>query len=397
MRLDGRSFVAVTAVAIGLLYMACFGAIAQDWWPLHVAGSLVKHGQWDQVYLPANATTLFDVTPAFIRAADGELANAVDRNALTAYLSPPPVAVLFVPLAGHWQLSLIGFRLLLVGFILAAVVLAMRGEPARAHLWAVALVAISPLIAYAVYVGQTAACFLVASTMATIRPTRARDWLGGLALGFVMLTKATPLLLAVAICVAGRKRLGLIAIGSALAVSLATWPWTGVEAWRLFVEAAQRLSHAVITDWPSLSIEATVLRVTRHQADFAWLTPSRIEWIAIWSLRLPLLALAAWTAWRRRLRGAGAMCAVCVGWLAATPILWLSYMLALFPFAVNRSLRRTTILTLLLSGSVLLAESRAAPLVVGIIGSALWLMAAVVLLLNASHQPAVAESTDMDL
>jgi hypothetical protein len=227
---------------------------------------------------------------------------------------------------------------------------------------------------YCIFMGQTAGCFLIASTMACLPSTRPRDWFGGLALGVVILTKATPLAIAVALCLIGRKRLGFIALGSAAAMCVLTWPWTGAEPWSRFYSVARQLTHLVALDWNSLSLDAFVLRLSRQTAESGRYIATSGESAIIWCIRAPMLMVAAWNLWRLR-RTRAATLGIWLTWLALTPMLWTYYLLALFPFSVLPNTVLTAITGALLSASVLLAWAYVPPLWSGTVGVTAWIAA----------------------
>lgn len=369
--LDGAPFLVLTTLAIAFAYLAIRGPLGQDWWPLQIAGTLVHEHRWDAVYYPPAGDF---VSPRFREVAATVSGNS-DLTTLTAYLSTPPVAVLFAPLAGHPRVSLALLRLLMAGGMIGALFLAMQAQPERAHLWAWSAVALAPVMAYSLFVGQTAPCFLMASTMAALPRTRGRDWFGGLALGLTILTKATPLAIAVGLFLIGRRRLAVIAVASATLVSVGALPWTGLRPWADFYAVAQRIPDLIAVDWNSLSVDALVLRITRHLDGGIRLTPTQVERTAILACRLPLLGWALWVGWRRR---AGA--AVWIAWLVATPILWTYYLLALFPCVPQRTPAGTLVLGALLSASVAMQWAGVPSFLVGIAGSVMWLAAAAVFL-----------------
>lgn len=360
-RTADRATLAFLILAILLGYAAFFGPLGQDWFPLHIAGSLARQGDWSAVYLPAEAQSLFDVSPAFRATARAEVpANAFDPRVVTAYLSPPPAAVLMMPLAGHWRISLLLFRLLIAGAMLGAIGLAWRVD---ARPWTAAALGVAPLLAYTVYLGQTSGLLLVPAVIAVLPPTKARDTAGGLALGLVVLTKATPLIAVVGLFALGRRRLALIAVGAAAVVTLAAWPWTGVEPWLAFWHSASRLSGVVINAWANVSVDAGVVRLSVPASDWQWWTLTSGQQAVAWSARIALLLAAGWGLWRQH------PVAPWLAWLAATPVLWSFYLIVLVPSLVRSGLAWYT---LAISAPIALAYLDGNQTLTGQMGTVVW-------------------------
>ncbi len=325
-RTDNRAVVGVLVLGILLLYTACFGPLPQDWFPLHIAGALARHGQWEAVYLPPQAQSLFEVTPAFTKTAVAEVpASAFDPRVVTAYLSPPPTAVLMMPFAGHWRISAVCLRLLIAGAMLLALGIALRADTRP---WWVGALALSPLLGYTVYLGQTSGLLLLPAMMAVLPSTKGRDALGGVALGLTILTKATPVIAAVGFLLMGRRRLGIMALATAAGIALLTLPATGIQPWFDFWHSASRLSGIVIDGWNNVSLDAGLVRFSQPASDWQWFTLSPAQHRVTLLARVALLIGAAIGLQRK------APSAPWIAWLAATPVLWDFYLVVLLPAIV---------------------------------------------------------------
>ena len=387
---DRLAFALLLGVCVALLTTAVVGGVAQDWVPFHVASRLALMDRWDSVYPPADARDVFDVPPMFQQEAARDSARdgspAFPASSLTGFISPPPGALLQAPLAGLrwetrqliWLVALalpLTVSIVVFGYTSMAEGLAMR--------WGLICAAGFPLLLYTVAWGQPSAWVATAAIVSVIPGRRWLDGLGSTTLGLGVLTKATPLIVAVGLWWCGRRRMSAGALVVAGAITVITVVFAGWTPWFYFAGNAFHLLRTVQTDWNNASVDAALIRLVTGAADSALRSASGSVAIAALMARLALLGLAGWYVLQKRCASNQRVSAVWIGWLASFQLLWVHYMTALLPLLACRSNLRTpwaVASAALLSTPIVLRASGANALITGQVAMCAWLMSAMVIL-----------------
>lgn len=186
--------------------------------------------------------------------------------------NPPTAALLLLPLAG---LSYAHARLIWTLLNLACLALAlawMLRERRLSRLLAplvVGLALISQPVLESMHQGQAYALVLLLLVVAWYGYRHERPALLGVALGLALVFKTAGLLLALLLLLRRRWRAAGWMLGSALAVGIASLPWLGVNAWKVY---AERLG--TLTSEPDLVVTAyqTIPGFIRH------LTTPAVNW-----------------------------------------------------------------------------------------------------------------------
>lgn len=374
----------VCGVCVSLLLIAVRGHLAQDWIPFHLAAKLAATKNWEQLYRGAGARSLFDVSDEY-RAAAHELlrdnpSSDIDENTVTAFVSPPPAAFLLAPFAhASAQTSVTALRLALALPMAAAlIVFSVKacGDSSAKLRWSAICFAALPLLVYPVNVGQSSAWLLIVAVASLLRKSVWLDLLAGTALGLTILTKGTPLLLAVGLLVLGRWRLGLTAIGIAVVAVVLSFPLAGLDAWRGFATTASRLGSTVITDWNSVSVDAALMRWSGEPADALFRSPGEASKMASWGLKAAIALVALWSVAGSRGSLRARVSALWIVWLAINPLAWLHYLTVLIPLigaVPGRRALDAVLLAALLSLPLILRAMSAAPELIGSLGTIAWL------------------------
>lgn len=347
----GRGLEMATArlvLAVVTIVAGCFlPGPAQDWFPFQIAARMAATGAWSELYPPPSATSQFDHSAAYVAIAttrDGPSDPAIARDYLTAFVSPPPAALLLMPFGElPWRYAQTGWRLALaIPSVISMLWLAaaFRDQRAKLEQWSWVALVSAPLLFYTAYMGQPTAWLFTAAVITIGPSTKSSDLAGGLALMLGILCKATPAIVVVLLWFAGRRRLAAIAVAGTVAVALLTIPATGLGAWHYFARSSADLSAVVITGWNNASIDAAMMRwsVGESSGFHPW---SFGPWLTAQAIRVLLLILtirAVATAASPPTRVACAW----LGWLASTPLLWLHYLLLLGPAVVVTNGRRAT-------------------------------------------------------
>ncbi|MGH9385433.1 MAG: glycosyltransferase family 87 protein [Vicinamibacterales bacterium] len=241
-------------------------AVAQDWLPFRVAASLAPSSRWSDIYPEGAISQLFDVPGALRAAAAAHVERdgppAISGNALTAFVSPPPAAFLLWPLTMVSSptaliLSRLALALPLVATMIVFAAVGCRDPDMRLR-WSLLCLVAYPLLSYTVGIGQPSA-WLFAAVGASLVTVRWVDVMGAVALGLAAMTKATPVGVAIALMVLGRRRLGGVRLGVAAVVTALTAPRSGVDAWQRFASIGSHIGRSVVTDWNNASIDADVI------------------------------------------------------------------------------------------------------------------------------------------
>lgn len=383
---------AILAVAVAVPF-------AQDLLPFYLAAKLAPAGRWESVYPAPTATSLFDVPHAFLDLARHTVGSvwgiAFRPETLTAFISPPPAAFLLAPLRdAPWLVNMVSMRLALA-LPLCAALLAFGGrlagpEPRAPRLWSRLCLAASPLLLYTIAIGQPSAWVATACLLSVLPATFGLEIAGGTFLSLAVLTKATPAVVVAGLWIVGRRRMASVAAMLTAAAIVATFPFTGLDAWRGFGGVAVRMGRTVITDWNNMSIDAMVLRSAIHLADSYWRQPGAVATSISWLGRAGLLLAALWSASRPGASTARRVTAVWVFWLAATPLLWLHYATALIPLlgaTAVRHWRPAAVLAGSLSAVLLVKIGWADSFLSGHVACAAWLASAAWLLSDRAWSP----------
>jgi Glycosyltransferase family 87 len=376
----------LAGIGLALVFEAAFSsAVAQDWIPFRVAATLAPSSRWSEIYPEATASNLFSVPLVFQAIAKANITRegplALPDNELTAFVSPPPAAFLLAPLVTlSWTAALVVSRfalaLPLVAAMFAFAVLASTDSRMRLR-WSWLCAIGSPLLMYTIAIGQPSA-WLFTAAVASVVSTRWLDVIGGVALGLAIVTKGTPLALAVGLLLLGRRRLGGFALAVAGAAIGLTAFQSGPEGWGRFVSIAGHVSRSVLTDWNNVSVEAEVLRWTSGHASPSFSSLGVVIGRTVVALKLLAVGGLIWSAWQSRggLRGISALW---IAWLIASPIVWLHYLVALLPLVGTVPSQRSSLAVLCvasLSLPIWLRPMGASALVIGHVATLAWLATA---------------------
>jgi hypothetical protein len=236
---------------------------------------------------------------------------------------------------------------------------------------------------YVVFIGQPSAWLVVAAALSVLPATRARDTLGGIALGVAVVFKATPAIAVAGLWLAGRRRLAMIAAAVAFALALAALPWTPADAWSHFLGITQRLAAGVIPDWNNAAVDAAVARPLAGTSS-AFHEPDAVSRGVGWVARIALVLVALYRT-RRATLPSQRVAAAWIVWLASTPLLWLHYLAVLIPLVGAAPVRRVdpgAIALACIAAVVLGRAAGATPAALGSVLCAAWLASALWLLSN---------------
>jgi hypothetical protein len=406
-RFTTRNVAAITMLTVvsAAVLLTC-GRVepAQDWIPFRVAPTLLGQG-WTNIYAATSASSLFDVPDGYRVAAERSVSRdgtpAFAPGTLTRFLSPPPAAFfLWFLKDADWRTDLLVWRLVLaVPLVVALFHVAKQGcvdDDMRVR-WALACVLGVPLLLYVVVTAQTSAWLLVATAVTVTPATRTSDGIGAIVLALVVLAKATPLIVIAGLWWIGRRRLAAWAAVLTVLAVIVLLPFTGLEGWRLFVESSLALARRVITDWNNAAVDADALRWITGRAIVEFQTPDAVALAVSWLARLSLVGLAVRAAVRKDAPAPDRAAAVWIGWLAATPLLWVHYFLALLPL-IGAKITRVSPMRLLLvaalSSPVVLRIAGVDPVVVGHVATAAWIGSAVWLLTAAELEGRILTSAN---
>ena len=323
-------------LSASLLWLSFTKTNGQDWLPFQAASGLAAQGLFSDLYLPAAASSLTDVTARFDAEATALL--GARGESITAFISPPPALFLGAPLGSlPWEAALPILRLCLCLPLLLALFLQTKThtkDPAVSLLWVLSL----PLLSYALLLGQPTVWLVPAVLASLLAPSRWGDVIGGLCLALGVLCKGSPLILLPALFWLGHRRMALLSLGVTLffvLLSLLLLPW---EIWGAFLRSSELLSQHTISDRYNLSPEAWLTLLEQGEANPLWQQTSAL---ARWGgLGLRLFALGG-CAVLMRTSGASRVALLWLMWLALTPMTWPHYLLVLVPvFGHTRRGRR---------------------------------------------------------
>lgn len=292
-----------------------------------VAERMVEAGlPWSEVYLPPDATTLFDVSDGYGQATLA-YSDGVTRYT-TGFVAPPPatwlglgLGVLPWPIArGVWT----GVWLMPVLWFAARDAAATTGLLLRGVVWVVC----SATLGMAVALSQPSLLALPAAA------GLARDdlWsrrMGAVFLGLVIVAKVGPVVVLPFLIAAGRRTEAGVALGVAASLVGLSWVVHGPEAWSAFAASLAQLTDHVVVTKANLSVDALLAHGAWGQPMGAWVEPSGLQRLAGTVLRVGLagvlLARANAAAPRAHLVSGWLV------WLALTPLQWAHYRVALVP------------------------------------------------------------------
>ncbi len=297
---------------------------AQDLVAFAAAEQVRAAGHLSAVYPAPDATSLFDVAPAFRAEASRWLPDA----AITAFVAPPPALALGALAATGGLGTGIARLLLTLPALLGLLALhrASRGGPTATLL----LLGVAPLLSYTAALGQSSGLLLAVVAVGVLPPEPRRDTLAGLVLGAITVLKGFPILLVAVALATGRRRLAAVAlatVAAAVAGGMAVLPGA---LWADFLATAAALSRQVVGDWNNASLDALLVSVARgrpHPELVALAGPPALLALVV---RVGLVG-GAIAALIRADRPAPRWVAATVGMLALTPLLWQHYLLALVP------------------------------------------------------------------
>ncbi len=380
------------SVAVVLVLIAIVPSPALDWLPFQVASRLASYGEWQALYPTADAYSLFDVSTRYREVAHEIIAEHppgfFNERLLTAFVSPPSAALLSAPIS-RWQArwGTLSLRLMLaipIALTLLSLGTLTTDDGVRAR-WSWISIAAAPFLSYVVWVGQTSGWLFVAAAMTTMAPTIRRDAIGGAALSVTALCKLTPVLVIAGLWVGGRRRIAAISAGMAGTFFLLTLPFAGTS-WTKFIAITKRLGSVIITDWNNASFDAAAMRAVAGATNL-FSEPGLAVTTASWLIRIVVVLLAARTAFSADGHQGRRAAAVWVGWLAATPLLWIHYLGALIPFLGAAPARRREFdpglaLVVAISALVPLRVAGLGPDSTGMVACGVWLACAAWLLSN---------------
>jgi hypothetical protein len=304
-----RLLLAVAIAAVVLLAAGRAGRLYVDWVDLSLDGKRV----------PYDLAT-------FLRAASDVLAGVspYSFNGDATYAYPPFLAVLVLPL--HW-LSAGSAAVIWLFLSLAAIGLALWLLGVRD--WrCYALVADYPFVKSAISEGTASPLLLL--TVALGWRWRQHLLRGGIGVGAAVALKLFLWPLLAWLALTRRARTGMVAIGVALALALVPWAAIGLAGISSYPGLLRRLSD----DEAAQSFSLLAVGVRAHLAESV---------AAVLSVLIALALLAGAYRVARdvrrspRNRDAAALALSLAAALAATPILWLHYLLLLLvPLALTR-------------------------------------------------------------
>ncbi len=381
---------ALAGVYLLLLLAALRPGVAQDFLPSYTAARLIEQGRLDAVYLPADAPHLFASAPAFVAASIAAGGPEVEARSVTAFVAPPPSLLPVLPLARlpYWAADTawrLGLALLAIAS-LQRLVRRRSGSLAerRGTLWAMGTLGATPILLYALGLGQSALFLLGAAAFFGSERTRSRLAFC-LLLAAAIVFKLFPALLLGFLWLMGRR-------SEAVWTALICAGWTGLAAILLptdlapaFLKGLTAVSGGVITGWNNLSLDALLLRLDTGIATWWFREPGPGLGVLLGAGKLPVLAAAVWVAAGRT--GASAARrwgAAWAGTLTLSPLLWAHYLVVAPALLADRTPREAGVRTALLGacGLWLLLElsGRVSQATVGNLGSLLWLLIAGTLL-----------------
>ncbi len=308
----------------------------QDLLPFQAAARLVSAEKFDAIYPVENAGSLFDVHPEFhqssLRIAGERYANL----AVTAYVAPPPALLIGRVLPANPTDAAKIWRLIIASVVLLSLLALERNlrrtRPEALVPWHLMMAGILPLLLYGVYLGQTSALLLAVATATVLPPGKARDFLGGGALGAVAVTKIFPLAIIPAVAVMGGRRIAVVSlllVLAACATAVACWP---LSLWGDFFNSICQMSRYVIADWNNASLDAGLTALATFDVSSTFILPPLSVRIAGALTRSLLAGSALILAVRRRdLAPENRWPLLWVALLAALPLLWSHYLICLLP------------------------------------------------------------------
>lgn len=379
-----------------LLGVAVSTMPGQDWVPFEVAATLARERAWHDVYPVERAISLFDVTDRFRALALG-LGLNVPAAGVTAFISPPPAALMLAPMtAAPNTLSNAFWRLIIALPLCLAMFVFGEWRHRVAHVspwqWAVVCLTAGILPFYIVGAGQPSGWLFVAAVCSVLPASRRVDAAGAVTLALACMTKATPVLVIVGLWFAGRRRFAVGTTVLLIVWVIGSWPWTGVEAWRTFLASATHIGGHVMADWNNASVDALLQRVVSGKTDASLQSPGMLVSVLGWSVRLLLLGAASLRVVRAHSPAARAG-AVWVAWLASTPLLWTHYLTVLMPLLpmTSRGAWRPLLPLMAVSAGTWLVYANQRTAFVGALSCAGWLLAAALLLRSDAGEPQIEE------
>jgi hypothetical protein len=360
-------------------------AIAQDWLPFRVAASLAPSSRWSDIYPDGAISQLFDVPPAFRAAAAAHVERegplAITGNTLTAFVSPPPAAFLLSPMATvssptALRVSRLALALPLVATMIVFAAVGCRNPDMRLR-WSLLCLVAYPLLSYTIGIGQPSA-WLFSAAVASLVTVAWVDVIGGVALGLAAVTKATPIGVAIALILLGRRRLGEVALAVAVLATVLTAPQSGVDAWRRFASVASHIGRSVVPDWNNASIDADLIRWLTGRAVASFTTPGTGLGLTLVALKMTAIGALFWLAWRCWREPSHRIASIWIAWLVLSPMLWLHYLVVLVPLAgtVPRQRFPVVLLSVAALSLSLVIRTRVNPVVLGHIVTLAWLVTA---------------------
>jgi alpha-1,2-mannosyltransferase len=267
---------------------------------------------------------LLDGLPLFTQA---QLAGPYTPQALYLYLYPPPFAALMIPFAA---MSPAGFEAayavwVVLGLAILVASALWLARSIQAVPWLVLVLAVLALPSVSGEIVNGNVHFLLVGLLTLawwgIRwGGKAGDTVAGVAVGVAALIKVFPGLLIVWFLLRRRYRSAAWAVGGAIAVSLLTLPFTGIEPWREFPTVLANMSGPID---PTFSL-----------APATFLAPILGQTAARVLLAVAGLALVVWAT--PRLDEARGFALTIVVALLLTPILWAHYLAILVvPFLLG--------------------------------------------------------------
>lgn len=244
--------------------------------------------------------------------------------------------------------------------------------------WALTCLAATPLMFYLISLGQTSAWIMAAAAVTLVDRNRWLDAIGGVLLGLTVLTKLTPLAIAVAFWLIGRRPFAAWAMIGAGLLGCASVS-RDISGWHEFGVSFSRLAREIISGWNNASLDAEAMRLTSGIADALFRTPTSSIWLGLLLVRVAGLLFLARMALDQRRTDMDRAAAIWLGWLVATPLLWLHYLVVLLPILgmmTRRGFAWAPIVAFLLSMPVLLFLSGVNLVVVGHAATAAWVAAA---------------------
>ncbi len=349
----------------------------QDLLPFVVAARLVRAGHPESAYLGAEAEHLYDVPPAFL-----EVAMQLSRlpaEAITAQVAPPPSLLPFLAVASlPYPAVLLGWSTAMAALCVLGLRVAERRVPdAGRGWWLGATLALTPVLMWTVLMGQSAPLLLAAAALLVAGGGRATGRLGAAALAAATIFKIVPVLIVPYLLVRRRAALAgwtLAGLAAAVGLGLLVSP---PSLYPGFVDGLGALSRGVVVHPFNASIDAGLARWVTDAAR-VYTTPA--PWITATALiaRTGLVLVAA----LRAIRSPSEATSAAAAWtavLAASPLLWLHYLVLLpvlsLPLVAATGWRRAAPVALALGASATLLVVDA-PHAAGSLATAVWLLTA---------------------